>query len=71
MQVGSANQVLNFLINFNYNHETQVVLSTNSGNCSVQNRFDATAGGVTLGTAATYTPSNTYYTYLMTLLGTS
>lgn len=55
----------------NYNTETSVILSTNTGNCTVPNTFNAAGGGVTLGTAATYTPSSTYYSYMMTLLGTS
>lgn len=40
-----------------------VVLSTNTGNCTVSGLFDATAGGVTLGTAAqmaTATLPNSY-----------
>jgi len=54
MEVGTASQTLNFLFNPSYNHETMVVLSTNTGNCTVTNKFDATAGGVTLGTAAVW-----------------
>lgn len=37
MEVGTNNQVLNFLLDPVYSYETTVILSTNSGNCSVTN----------------------------------
>jgi len=59
MEVGINNQTLNFLFCPTYNQETLVVLNskfnrTNTGNCTVPNKFDAVAGGVTLGTAAAW-----------------
>ena len=54
MEVGTNSQTLNFLFNPSYFHETMVVLTTNTGNCTVPTKFDATAGGVTLGTTAVF-----------------
>ena len=71
MEVGTNNQPLNFLLDFNYGRETTVILSGNTGNCTGQTNFDPVGGGVTPATASTYTLGSSWMYFLMTPLATT